>query len=99
MSRRTQRVNDLLREELTDLIRRGVKDPRVGHGLVTITEVEASPDLKHATVYASPLGDDADRDDVLAGLAHAARYLRAELVHRLSMRSVPELRFRFDPSI
>ena len=99
MSRRTSRVNDLLREELSDLLLREVKDPRVRQGLVTITEVQASPDLRHATVFVSHLGDESARPGVLEGLARAAHFLHGELVHRLKMRNVPELAFRFDPSI
>ncbi len=99
MSRRTDRVNQLLREELSDLIMRELKDPRVGHGLVSITEVSVSPDLRHATVYVSHLGETADRDDVLRGLSAASHFLHAELLRRLKMRAVPELLFRFDPSI
>ncbi len=99
MSRRTDRVNDLLREELSELLRREVKDPRVSHGMVSITEVQVSPDLRHATVFVSHLGEATERDEVLRGLAAAAHFLRGELVHRLKMRTVPELLFRFDPSI
>jgi len=99
MSRRTERVNDLLREELSALLQRGMKDPRLEHGLLSITEVQVSPDLKQATVYISHLGDPAERTEVLRALAHASHYLHKELLHRLALRSVPELRFRFDPSI
>jgi ribosome-binding factor A len=99
MSRRTSRVNDLLREELSELLLREVKDPRVEHGLVSITEVQVSPDLRHAIVYVSHLGDETERAEVLLGLQHAAHFLHNELVRRLKMRIVPELVFRFDPSI
>lgn len=99
MTRRQERVNDLLREELSQLIQREVKDPRVSHGLVSVTEVQVSPDLRHATVFVSHLGEPAERDGVLAGLNKAAHFLHGELVHRLSMRNVPELAFRFDPAI
>lgn len=99
MSRRTDRVNELLREELSELIQREVKDPRVGQGLVSITEVQVSPDLRHATVYVSHLGDEASRREVLAGLQRSAHFLRSELVRRLDLRNTPELHFRFDPSI
>ncbi|MCZ2108255.1 MAG: 30S ribosome-binding factor RbfA [Dehalococcoidia bacterium] len=99
MSRRTSRVNDLLREELSALLLKGVKDPRVAHGLVTITEVQVSPDLRHATVFVSHLGSEDERAEVIEGLRHSAHYLHRELMHRLDMRSVPELDFRFDPSI
>lgn len=102
MTRRTVRVNELLREEISELLRREVKDPRLGQGLTTITEVQVSPDLRHATVFVSHLGDvgeASDRDAILAGLRAAAPFLHRELVHRLTMRHIPELVFRFDPSI
>ena len=99
MSRRTSRVNDLLREELSALILREVKDPRVSRGLVSITEVDVSPDLHNATVYVSHLGSEKERDDVLLGLNHSAAFMQKELKHRLAMRAVPSLTFRFDPSI
>lgn len=99
MSWRTSQVNELLREELSELLLREVKDPRVDHGLVSITEVQVSPDLRRATVYISHLGDPADRDEVIEGLQNAAPFLHRELVHRLKMKIVPELVFRYDPSI
>jgi ribosome-binding factor A len=99
MSRRTSRVNELLREEISTMLQREVKDPRVSHGLVSITEVDVSPDLPNATVYVSHLGDESERDEVLAGLRHSAHFLQKELKHRLAMRAVPTLTFRFDPSI
>jgi len=99
VSRRTDRVNDLLRVEISELIQREVKDPRVSQGLVSITEVIVTPDLRHATVYVSHLGADDAHEEVLEGLRHAAPFLHGELVRRLKMRSVPLLRFELDPSI
>lgn len=99
MSMRTTRVNELLRAELAELLLREVKDPRVGRGLVTITEVQVSPDLRRAVVYVSHFGTDEERREALEGLQHSAPFLHRELVHRLTMRNVPELVFRFDPSI
>lgn len=99
MSRRTERVGELLREELSELLVRGVKDPRVERGLVSVTAVDVSPDLRYATVYVSHLGSEEERAEVLEGLEHAAAYLHNELVRRLPMKHVPRLRFRFDPSI
>ena len=86
-------------EELKALIQRAVKDPRVSEGLVSITEVIVTPDLKHATVYVSHLGEQASHKGVLEGLQHAAPFLHSELGRRLKMRSVPLLRFELDPSI
>lgn len=99
MSRRTTRVNELLREELSNLLLREVKDPRIAHGLVSVTEVQVSPDLRRATVFVSHFGDPSERDEVLVGLQQAAHFMHTELMRRLKMRHVPEFHFRFDPSI
>ncbi|HQW51809.1 MAG TPA: 30S ribosome-binding factor RbfA [Tepidiformaceae bacterium] len=96
---RTTRVNELLRAEISELILREVKDPRVSRGMVTITEVQVSPDLRRAVVYVSHMGTETERRDALEGLQRSAPFLHRELVHRLSMRNVPELVFKFDPSI
>jgi ribosome-binding factor A len=98
MSQRTVRVNELLREEISELLQREVKDPRLDEGLTTITEVQVSPDLRHATVFVSYMGN-ADRGEVLKGLSAAAPFLHRELLRRLTMRHVPDLVFRFDPSL
>jgi ribosome-binding factor A len=99
MTRRTERVNDLLQEELSELLR-GLNDPRLaGQGLLSITDVTVAPDLRHAIVYISYLGTDEQRESALQGLKAAAHYLQRELMTRLHMRHVPDLAFRFDPSI
>ncbi|MGH7545621.1 MAG: 30S ribosome-binding factor RbfA [Gemmatimonadota bacterium] len=95
---RTDRVNALLREELSELLRRGaVKDPRVG--TVTITAVEASRELDVARVFVQLFGDDTRRTEALEGLQHAAGYLRTRLGRTLRLRKVPELRFEWDPTL
>lgn len=95
---RTDRVNALLREELSDLLRRGeVKDPRVG--TVTITAVETSRELDVARVFVRLFGDDARRAEALEGLQHAAGYLRTRLGRVLRLRKVPELRFEWDATL
>jgi len=99
VSMRTTRVNELLRAEISELLLREVKDPRVSRGMVTITEVQVTPDLRHAVVYVSHLGTGAERKEALEGLKNSAHFLHRELVHRLSLRNVPELVFKFDPSI
>jgi len=96
---RTTRVGELLRAEISELLLREVKDPRVSRGMVTITEVQVLPDLRRAVVYVSHLGSEQERAEALEGLQHSAPFLHRELVHRLSLRNVPELVFRFDPSI
>lgn len=96
---RTTRVGELLRAEISELLLREVKDPRVGRGMVTITEVQVSPDLRRAVVFFSHFGTEEERAEALEGLVHSAPFLHRELVQRLSLRHVPELVFRFDPSI
>ncbi len=94
MSQRTQRLGDLIRNELAELVRREMRDPRVG--LVTISSVEVSTDLSHATVKVSALGEEAPRLEAVRALAHARGYLRRELARRLDLRLTPELHFRLD---
>ena len=98
MSRRTERVNDLLREEISDLLLREMRDPRIG-GLVTITEVDVSPDFRHAKVYVSVLGSDEEKTGTFRALDAAAHFLERELRKRLTMRRTPELAFLPDDSI
>ena len=97
MSRRTRQVGEFLREELVDIIRREVKDPRVG--FMSVTHVETSPDLRLAHVYVSVLGTDEERSANLAALRSAAGFIRHHLKPRMKMRQVPELDFRDDRSM
>jgi len=98
MTRRTERINDLLREELSDLLRRAVKDPRLG-GLVTVTEVEVSVDLRHARVFISVMGSQEEHEDAFRALEAARPFLRRELGKRLSLRRTPDLSFRRDDTL
>src|SRR5215468_9540484 len=100
MSSRKQRIEHALRDVLTELIAREVKDPRVRAAtLITVTKVELNVDLSVAAVYVSIVGDDATADGVLAGLAKAAGFLRGPVGRRLHLQHAPELRFRRDASI
>lgn len=91
---RTQRVSEVIRRELADIIATRLSDPRVS--LVSITAVDVSKDMKHAKVYITQMGDDCQ---ALEALSHAAGYLRRELSARLTMKSSPELRFAYDHSV
>lgn len=93
---RIGRINEEIQRTLSELIR-SVKDPRV-HGLISITGVETTPDLKYAKVHVSIL-DKSDADQVIKGLKSAAGYLRRELGTELSLRCTPELVFLRDDSI
>jgi len=94
MSRRTDRVEDLIRAELADLLLREVQDPRVS--LTSVVAVNVSPDLRRAVVRVSVLGEDAHRLESLEALQHAKGFLRSQLAHRLRLRVVPELVFELD---
>ncbi len=98
MSRRTERVNELLREELGELVQLHIKDPRVEGRFVSVTGVHVSPDLKHADVYVSCLQSD-EGPEAVAGLQHSATFLHEQLVRRLRMRAVPKLTFKIDRSM
>lgn len=93
---RMGRINEEIQRTLSDLIRT-VKDPRV-HGLLSITAVDTTADLKYAKVYVSSL-DQSDRKEVIRGLKSASGYLRRELGHALSLRATPELTFIQDDSM
>ena len=97
MTRRTEQVGDLIKEELSRLLEREVKDPQIG--FVTLTDVEVSPDLRLARVYFSVLGDEDAMQESLAALERAKGFLRRELSQRLFIRYVPELQFSLDRSI
>lgn len=92
--RRTDRINEQLREEVALLVRDEVRDPRVS--LVTITAVQTSPELDHARVFFTVMGDDEERAESLKGLSSASSFLRRELGKRLHMRRIPELHFEID---
>lgn len=91
---RTQRLSQLLKEEIARLLQREVKDARIG--MVTVSEVETSPDLKHATVYVQVMGDEVRKKEALAGLASAAGFIRSRLGRELRIRRAPELQFVVD---
>lgn len=99
MSKRMDRVNMLLRQELSELIQRELKDPRLEGGMVSVTEVTTSRDLTHATVYVSHLGSNAELSEVMAALNGSTGYLRNALRTRVQLRQIPALKFEFDPSI
>ena len=98
MSHRIERVNQLIRQEISELLHREVKDPRLG-GLISITEVNTSADLKHARVYVSCLGTEEDKKELLSTLSSAVGFFHNELMKRLSLRHIPLLDFRWDYSI
>ncbi len=98
MSRRTERVNDLIRDELSDLLLREMNDPRLG-GLISITRVEVTPDLTQARVFVSVMAEKDEQDQAMKALGAASGFMHRELKKRLDIRKVPFLNFRLDTSI
>lgn len=96
---RKLRLGETIRAELVDILRREMRDPRLTAGLLSVTDVEVSADLKYATVFISFLGEEKGKQDALRALRGAAGLLRAELGRTKSFKSVPELRFSYDTGI
>ena len=95
-SDRMRRVNEAMREVLSDAITAEIKDPRVG--FVTVTAVETSPDLRHARVFVSVLGDGGVRKRSMAGLESARGYLQRRVASELRLKNTPTLQFLYDDS-
>ena len=98
MSHRVERVNSLIRDEISQLLQTEVKDPRLS-SLISITKVDTAPDLKHTRVYISILGTEADRQETIKVLTAASGFFRRELAHSLKLRYTPEILFVSDDSI
>lgn len=97
MSLRANRVAEQMKKELSDIIGRKIKDPRIG--FVTVTDVRLTGDLQIAKVYISVLGDSEQRENTLKGLAKAKGFIRSEIGQRIRLRKTPEIHFEFDESI
>lgn len=94
---RHERVAEEIHHEVSAMLAGELKDPRVA-GLITLTEVRVTPDLKHARIFVSVYGTPAERTSAGKGLEAANGYIRRELTHRLQMRRIPELHFILDTS-
>ncbi|MDP6647356.1 MAG: 30S ribosome-binding factor RbfA [Dehalococcoidales bacterium] len=98
MPHRVERVNSLIRQEISQLLQRQVKDPRLDN-FITVTEVITTPDLKHTRVFISHLGSEAEKQTTLETLTAATGFFRHELAKVLNLRYTPELSFHGDDSI
>lgn len=98
MGHRIERVNSLIRQEISELLQRQVKDPRLGN-FVAVTDVSTSPDLRHAKIFVSRIGSEEEKQETLSVLAAASGFFRNELAKRLRLRHIPELNFQWDDSI
>jgi len=97
MTTRQEKIKELLKVEISDIIRRELKDPRLG--FITITDAEVSKDLRYAKVYISVLGDEKAKEESLAVLQHAAGFIRGEFGRRAFLKVIPEITFKMDTSV
>lgn len=97
MENRQRRVGQLLKQEISEVILREIKDPRVA--FVSVTSVDLTADLRHAKVLVSVLGSERERKSTIAGLRSATSFIRRELGHRLRLKYVPEISIVYDSSI
>ncbi len=97
MSVRLARLRELFKEEISAILQREMKDPRVG--FVSVIDVELSPDLRHAKIFVSILGDAEAKANTMAGLGNAQGFIRTELGKRIRLRHIPQVHFNLDESI
>lgn len=95
---RTDRLNSLLKEVISEVIKREVRNPHISE-LVTVTRVQISKDLRHAKVYISVIGTDQEKKETLEALTSAAGFIAVQSSHQVVMRYFPELSFRLDDSV
>ena len=98
-NRRVSRVAELIKREVSQMLLNGIKDDRVGRGMVSVTDVDVSGDLQHAKIYVSIYGSEEAKAETMAGLKSATGYVRSELGSRMSLRRTPEVVFIEDLSI
>jgi len=98
VAHRIERVNHLIRQEISELLQRQIKDPRLSN-FIAVTEVVTSTDLRYAKIFVSCMSCEAEKKEILTTLTAAAGFFRNELAKRLRMRRIPELSFHWDDSI
>lgn len=98
-SRRISRVAELIKREVSQMLLHGIKDDRVGAGMVSVTDVDLSGDLQHAKIFVSIYGSEEAKQETMAGLKSATGYVRSELGQRVRLRRTPEVIFQEDSSI
>ncbi len=98
MTRRIEQINNLVRREISELLRHRVKDPRLS-SFIAVTSVVISQDLRHAKIFVSHMGSPEERQETLDALGAASGFLRNQLARNLKLRRVPELSFHWDDSM
>ena len=97
MTRRTDRIGDLILREISTVIRNEIWDPRIG--FVTVSRVEVTNDLAYADIYVSVMGSEREKNDTMAGLISSASYLRKHLAANMNTRTVPRLKFILEKNL
>lgn len=97
MTTRQEKVKELLKHEVSDILRKEMKDPRLG--FVTVTDADVSKDLKHAKIFISVLGSEQEKAESFAILQSASSFIRGEFGRRVSMKVIPEISFRLDTAV
>ena len=97
MTARTDRIDELLRQEIGEIFRRDVDDPRIG--FITITDVETAPDLRHARMLVSVIGQPEERKQTLAAMGRAMPFVRHELGKRLRLKRIPQFHLELDDTL
>ncbi|MCX7019751.1 MAG: 30S ribosome-binding factor RbfA [Candidatus Sumerlaeota bacterium] len=95
---RIKRINEEVRDALADIIMREVKDPRLAHGMVTVSNVAVSKDLHFAQVWVSIFGSEAEQQTAIEGLNHSSKFIKHALGQRVVLKNIPELAFKLDTS-
>jgi ribosome-binding factor A len=95
---RAHRVGEEIKREVSDILRNGLKDPRAG-GLISVTDVSVTRDLRHAKIFISVFGSDEEQQATLHALSRAVGFVRTEVGRRIRLRHTPELSFQLDKSI
>ena len=98
-SRRVEKVSSLIKREISQMLINGIKDDRVGSGMVSITDVEMSGDLQHAKVFVSIYGTEAAKKETMEGLKACTSFVRRSLGQKIRLRHTPEIRFIQDSSL
>ncbi len=98
-SRRVSRVSSLIKREVSQMLLNGIKDDRVGAGMVSITDVDVSGDLQHAKIFVSIYGTEEAKAETMEGLKSSTAFVRRELGHRIRLRRTPEVVFLEDHSL
>lgn len=98
-SRRVSRVSSLIKREVSQMLLNGIKDDRVGAGMVSVTDVDVSGDLQHAKIFVSIYGSDQAKEETMEGLKSSTAFVRRELGQRMRLRRTPEVTFLEDKSL